>query len=149
MKARGKGWRACCPAHDDTNPSLDVDQGTDGTVLLCCRSRGCSVVAITHALGLELGDLFPGTFRPERLSNEDRVQATYDYRDEAGTVLFQAVRLWRRRPRTRHSASTGPTARAADMESRRHSPRAVPAARNLSRRGKSRYLDFRGRPNIG
>ena len=54
-KARrnGAGWRACCPAHDDHNPSLDITDG-NGKVLVNCRS-GCSqeaVIAALRSLGL-------------------------------------------------------------------------------------------------
>lgn len=59
VKARGQGWRAVCPAHDDTRPSLDVDLAHDGKVLLCCRSAGCKPADIVRSVGLALTDLFP------------------------------------------------------------------------------------------
>lgn len=49
-------WLACCPAHDDRNPSLSVSVGDDGRVLLHCFA-GCSSDAVRAALGLEWGDL--------------------------------------------------------------------------------------------
>lgn len=91
---RGKGWRCLCPAHDDSTPSLDIDVGADDRVLLCCRSRGCSSAQIVRALGLEMRDLFNGTYKPDKLSFDERILATYDYQDERGTLLFQTVRLW-------------------------------------------------------
>jgi hypothetical protein len=52
-------WRACCPAHQGSNPSaLSVGVGREGQVLLRCWS-GCEVDAIAAALGLELEELFP------------------------------------------------------------------------------------------
>lgn len=51
-------YRALCPAHDDNRPSLDLKESEDGTVLLICRSAGCSVEAIVGAIGLGLNDLF-------------------------------------------------------------------------------------------
>ena len=57
---RGK-YRACCPAHEDTHASLDIATGSDGRILLICRSQGCSAAAIVQALGLKLRDLFPNT----------------------------------------------------------------------------------------
>src|SRR5688572_6099245 len=78
---RGTGWKALCPAHGDNTPSLDIDPGRDGNVLLKCRSRGCSAAAVAQALGLTLRDLFNGT-QPEKLSWDDRIERAYDYRDE-------------------------------------------------------------------
>lgn len=93
VKPRGKGWRCLCPAHSDTNPSLDVDEGRDHRVLLCCRSKGCSAASIAQSLGLSMRDLFNGTM-PDKLSFDERILATYDYKDERGNLLFQTVRLW-------------------------------------------------------
>jgi len=58
-RPRAKGqWSACCPAHDDSSPSLSVRERDDGCVLLKCHA-GCSVAQIVGALGLNLTDLFP------------------------------------------------------------------------------------------
>lgn len=49
-------YTACCPAHDDTTPSLSITfQG--GRVLLHCYA-GCSVESIVTAVGLTMQDLF-------------------------------------------------------------------------------------------
>lgn len=58
-------WKACCPAHDDKNPSLAISETLDGTVLLKCWA-GCTVQDIVSAIGLELRDLFPGNKQPRR-----------------------------------------------------------------------------------
>ena len=57
-KKSGKGWLACCPAHDDRNPSLSVSEGDDGTALLKCHT-GCTMAAILAAVDLTPRDLFP------------------------------------------------------------------------------------------
>lgn len=102
VKQRGQSWRCCCPAHDDTDPSLDISTGRDNCVLLCCRSAGCSAAQITAALGLSLRDLFNGTMPDvEKMKFEDRIQGVYDYRDEQGTLLFQTVRLWAPSPKNK------------------------------------------------
>ena len=44
-----KGWQALCPAHNDHNPSLDIDVGEGGKVLVICRA-GCSQEAVITAL---------------------------------------------------------------------------------------------------
>lgn len=59
----GKGFKACCPAHDDKNPSLGISEGEDGRVLLKCWA-GCATEAIVGALGLEMQDLFDDADRP-------------------------------------------------------------------------------------
>ena len=41
----GDGWSACCPAHDDRNPSLSISAGSDGRALLKCHA-GCTVDAV-------------------------------------------------------------------------------------------------------
>lgn len=60
VKAAGSGrWKACCPAHDDRDPSLSVREADDGKVLVHCWA-GCTTREILAAIGLELRDLFPG-----------------------------------------------------------------------------------------
>jgi len=57
-------WVACCPAHDDKNPSLAITE-KEGKVLLHCFSHQCDVSDIVHAVGLELSDLFPEQIKVE------------------------------------------------------------------------------------
>ena len=59
VKRTGKGnWLACCPAHDDKNPSLTMHQADDGRVLVRCWS-GCSFEEIVNAVGLGWEPWFP------------------------------------------------------------------------------------------
>jgi len=99
-KRSGKGWSARCPAHDDRRASLSIAEGDDGRALVKCHA-GCTVDAICAAVGLRVADLMPTAdswMTPNKpraqgsQNGERRVVATYDYRDEAGKVLFQAVR---------------------------------------------------------
>lgn len=76
------GWAACCPAHDDQKPSLSIGVGEDGRVLIYCFA-GCTPEQVVNAVGMRMADLMPTT----------KIVATYDYRDEQGAGLFQAVRL--------------------------------------------------------
>src|SRR5215208_1164032 len=48
-KAKGDGWLVCCPAHDDTTPSLSIDAKGDKVLLNCFA--GCEYDAIVQALG--------------------------------------------------------------------------------------------------
>ncbi len=99
-KQAGKGWSACCPAHDDRHASLSVDEGEDGKVLLKCHA-GCEVKDICAAMGLQLADLMPPRDtgrnaeppRSAKSTSKSRVVQTYDYCDESQRLLFQAVRF--------------------------------------------------------
>ncbi|MBP3955492.1 AAA family ATPase [Gemmata sp. G18] len=108
IKQRGSGWKCLCPAHADGDPSLDVDIGDGGRVLLRCRSAGCSAAQVCAALGITLADLFDDS-SPAKASFDDRVLAAYDYKDEAGKVLFQAVRLWAPAPKNKDFRQRRPT----------------------------------------
>jgi putative DNA primase/helicase len=48
-KRSNGGWMARCPAHDDRSPSLKIDTGSDGRLLLTCFA-GCLFVEIRAAL---------------------------------------------------------------------------------------------------
>ena len=45
----GDGWTAICPAHNDRNPSLSIDEAKDGQVLVHCHA-GCSQKAVISEL---------------------------------------------------------------------------------------------------
>jgi putative DNA primase/helicase len=81
----GNSWLACCPAHEDNNPSLALRDGDNGQVLVHCHA-GCAQDAVVGALKAQ--GLWPEQERIER-----RIVATYDYTDEAGDLLYQTVRF--------------------------------------------------------
>jgi len=91
----GGKLKACCPAHDDHNPSLSVAPGDDGRILLTCFAD-CSFEEIAAALatkGFPKADLFPPS--PDKSLNgkpKKKIIATHDYTDEHGELLYQAVR---------------------------------------------------------
>lgn len=58
VSTAGEGWRACCPAHEDRTPSLSINIGDDGRVLVHCHA-GCSADDLCAAMGIEIQDLFP------------------------------------------------------------------------------------------
>lgn len=58
-------WKACCPGHDDKDPSLSLREAEDGKVLIHCWA-GCTTAEIVAAIGLELRDLFPGESKPRQ-----------------------------------------------------------------------------------
>jgi putative DNA primase/helicase len=45
----GNSWTACCPAHDDREPSLSIRDGDNGKVLVRCHA-GCSQARVIQSL---------------------------------------------------------------------------------------------------
>lgn len=85
----GDGWKARCPAHDDTNPSFSIWRDRNGRVHLRCHA-GCTAADVLKVLGISTDDLH----EPELV---------YQYRGDAGEPLFQKVRkpgkkFFQRRP---------------------------------------------------
>ncbi len=77
-KRNADGWIALCPAHEDKKPSLSITESEGGKVLTHCHA-GCSSEQVWSALHLN------GSSRREI--------AAYDYRNESGELLYQAVRF--------------------------------------------------------
>lgn len=87
---RNGGYELCCPAHEDSTPSLSINPGLNGRTVVKCHA-GCSTADVMQAIGLSLADLMPPK---EKGRNELGPQlATYDYTDENGVLLFQCVRF--------------------------------------------------------
>ncbi len=87
------GYVACCPAHEDRNPSLSIDETADGVVLIHCHA-GCTCKEILASLGLRDADLFP-------------TAAMYPYTDEQGNLFYQVIRYPNKRFRVRSLDETG------------------------------------------
>jgi hypothetical protein len=93
-------WKAKCPAHDDAIQSLSVRVGAKGQLYVRCHAGGlCSLSRILSACGCELDDLFPDNRRFREKHNKpggkkrmSRTDTVYQYTDESGAVLFEAVR---------------------------------------------------------
>lgn len=121
VRANGDGsWMACCPAHDDSNPSMSVTE-RGGKILVHCHA-GCSAADIVSAVGLEIKDLFEdakpqtapggnsdggaaerealgpakkmadGTTRKRKSGSHGRRECGYTYRGPDGEVLFEVAR---------------------------------------------------------
>ena len=69
----GQGWIACCPAHDDTNPSLSITEH-EGKVLFKCFA-GCSQEVVIAALKSQGLWPTPSAERPRKTTY------TYHYPD--------------------------------------------------------------------
>jgi len=60
VKSLGGGkYRACCPAHNDKTPSLNIKDLEDGRIIMHCFGCGANGIEIIKAMGLDPGDLFP------------------------------------------------------------------------------------------
>lgn len=102
----GRGWLCKCPAHNDANPSLSIDEGREGKVLLRCRA-GCTQDAVLSALRQR--GLWPEARRgrepgPTRKQSAPATSATlrhatlgephfiFEYHDAKGTLLGAVCR---------------------------------------------------------
>src|SRR5829696_6205131 len=85
-RRQGRDWQ--CPGHEDRQPSLSVAEGRDGCVVLHCHA-GCRTEDVIAHLGLDWADLYP-----EGRNGKAEIVATYDYTDEQGRLLYQAVRYF-------------------------------------------------------
>ena len=136
-RKNGGGWDCRCPAHDDQEPSLSLSVGEDGRLLWCCHT-GCDQAAVLDGLK-KRGVLMNGDAREaEPKAGKGRIVATYDYTDENGGLLFQAVRYQPKRFKQRRPDG----ARRLGMEPRGRPPRPLPPARGAGGRGGA---DRRGR----
>ncbi|MEA5113351.1 MAG: hypothetical protein VB050_04925 [Geobacteraceae bacterium] len=82
------GFMACCPAHDDKNPSLSIKDSVDGKILVHCHA-GCSqdkVVTVLKAKGL-----WPTESPTKRV--KQIVTGKYEYFDHHGNLLYWKERV--------------------------------------------------------
>lgn len=83
------GFQAKCPCRDDDhNPSFSVSEGKDGKVVMYCHAGRCDTEKACQSMGLSLSDLYPS--KPKE---ELKLNATYNYHSEDGTLLFQKLRF--------------------------------------------------------
>ena len=57
VRKSGNGWAARCPAHDDSEPSLRIEERGE-TVLLHCFA-GCATEDVLAACGATWADIYP------------------------------------------------------------------------------------------
>lgn len=113
-KARrsNQGWTACCPAHDDSSPSLSIGVGENGRILVNCHA-GCEPEAVVRSIGWTMADLMgdendnilylasqPPPAGPFYVTHEDAINAyekgpcshKWPYHNTDGLVVGYAVR---------------------------------------------------------
>ncbi len=84
----GDGYKALCPAHHDTNPSLSICESEGRWVKMYCHA-GCLYEDILKAMGISYNDLYTYS---KKAKPKAKIIATYDYVDENGKLIFQVVR---------------------------------------------------------
>lgn len=95
---RRDGWWVFCSVHTDGQKagrrSLRIAEGQRGPLVKCWA--GCDNDAILQAVGLTWHDVLgdrPRQGRRRAAGDVERIVATYDYEDEGGALLRQAVRF--------------------------------------------------------
>lgn len=88
VRKTAAGWQAQCPAHEDRKASLSISVADD-KILIHCHA-GCETAAILEKMSLKPKDLF---LTPLHKPAKPDIVAVYEYRDEAGKLLFQTVRF--------------------------------------------------------
>ena len=84
-----------CPSHEDKNPSLSIDRNPQSNTPLVCCHAGCASDQVIEEL--KQRDLWPARemtpdYAKQPAAPKAKIVAIYDYHDETGTLLFQAVR---------------------------------------------------------
>ncbi len=105
VRKTAAGWQARCPAHDDQTASLAIALGDDGRLLLHCHAN-CATADVLRAVNMTMADLMPkqngGSHNEPHQTNGaarskgksvGRIVAEYDYHNESGKLLYQAVRF--------------------------------------------------------
>lgn len=74
----GKGYRACCPVHNDKDPDMQLTE-VDGKVLIHCHACGANGQQVVEAIGLPMKVLFSGEYEgPSRQTRMLRETAVED-----------------------------------------------------------------------
>ena len=99
-------WKALCPCHDDSDPSLEITKAADGKLLLHCFPCGNRNAAeFCYAVGLTLADLYPEDLqrhidggrvgksgKGSGIPRDAKKTAEFFYRDAQGIVLYRVDR---------------------------------------------------------
>jgi hypothetical protein len=97
-KRSPQGWKACCPAHEDSDPSLFLADGENGVALVCYA--GCDykdIAAALEAKGAVLHAQRDSSYRPPSGPPESHFQlgayqSYWDYRNGSGTTIMRVCR---------------------------------------------------------
>jgi KaiC/GvpD/RAD55 family RecA-like ATPase len=96
---RGREWRGPCPVHDGKDPNFSVEADTGRAHCHSQCSRGWDMMSLEMELlrcdfPTAKKSVFSIVGRPEPSREDADVEATYDYTDEHGNLLYQVVRKY-------------------------------------------------------
>jgi hypothetical protein len=92
VRKAGKGFSACCPAHEDKTASLAITEAQDRILIHCFA--GCPPASVLAAVGLELADLFEkGEANPLRPYDRDTALFSTLRRNPGLTRDLEVMRL--------------------------------------------------------
>jgi hypothetical protein len=121
----GDGWQACCPAHEDRNPSLSITDEGD-KVLVHCHA-GCDqrdVLEAIEARGIRINGKARHDGPPDTHATLGRASVTWDYYSDDGRHVGRVLRF---------DSADGKTIRAASFDGTRWQWKAMPEPRPLYR----------------
>jgi hypothetical protein len=87
----GNQWMARCPAHDDQNPSLAIDEGKNGSWVLFCHA-GCPQQKVLDAL-IACGILNPSV-NSGKLSSSDRAKKLWNESKSGSLPISKPLQLY-------------------------------------------------------
>ena len=97
LRQRGREWRGPCPVHQGKRDSFAVQAETGRAYCHSECARGWDIIALEEILtGADFKtakeEVFRIVGRVDGLNKPPSIEATYDYTDETGRVLYQTVR---------------------------------------------------------
>ena len=85
----GKGYRACCPVHQDKDPDMQLTE-VDGKVLIHCHACGANGKQVVEAIGLPMKVLFSGDY--EGPGRQERMLRDTALEDRFMVELYEGAR---------------------------------------------------------
>ena len=90
VRANGRDrWMACCPVHDDSNPSMLITD-TGDKILMHCFSCGANGPDVVNSIGLPVSLLFKE--RPGNYDKQGYILSKTQADDEMFIAVFEAAR---------------------------------------------------------
>ncbi len=99
VQKNGQGYKSCCPFHEDHNPSLSIEAETGKFFCHGCNAQGDIFTFYSLMKNLnpktDFRKILVGIADDFSITPKDQPMKlinTYDYKDEAGKLLYQVLR---------------------------------------------------------